>query len=804
MKFVMRTALATLTLAAGAALAGEIEIRMTVSEPVGLKRRAEPASGGLPFKPGEVKDVSELALFDKNGKLVAAQFSRLAGYGDGSVQWALADFLADVPAKGETEFVVKRGKAAAPGRALDIAETDELVTVDTGAARFAISKTKFSLLESVKLAGKQIAGPGLLEVVDVDGKVFKAGRPTKVSWEYRGPVRATLRVDGPYLDEGGKLFTSHTTRLTFWAGLSAVKVEHSLRNSVPENGFDAKIKQATISLGLGFQGKEEGKGKDWAACGDGRAGLLVVERHTGGCFPGAGTYWNCKAKSVHKLEAGGGRAAVWVIPEGGEKIGYGADHFALADLAHKDSEIWLDFYTGSREAKVNEDRQKALRSKLHALTDGSWISETEALGIGSFGTLADEIETYKKWGWKRWDDPIFKKRSKVPHEPDAYVAKEMIHDESEGDSAEGCLLMYVRTGKRGYFDWGEAWARYYKAHYAYRTDGFEYKEGRPTKGLKVGWYAPKEYSWKDSRAEISHFYGAGLFDYYCLTGDVDALEGGRDLAEHARALLARLKPGKPVAGNGPRNFARPWMVVLRLAQLTRDPQDLAGAERAAQLAFKSPDWDERGFFHGGGTAHRKMYKHYLAQNAVPPRLAAHMKEKGLTITPITCVVKARDGSSWPVRMGGGWQQNLLNMAFERHYRLSGNPASKARVIKMAEFSRDYQWNKKCEHVHYKVFLDFPEKGMAYDGHGEWDEGCKNCPGPGAKHSGGYTRDLPDVFARAYGLTGDKSWLEWAKKAWDRGSKRGFKSTGQSAASDEVYTYAFCYPPRNDCSLTTGR
>ena len=76
--------------------------------------------------------------------------------------------------------------------------------------------------------------------------------------------------------------------------------------------------------------------------------------------------------------------------------------------------------------------------------------------------------------------------------------------------------------------------------------------------------------------------------------------------------------------------------------------------------------------------------------------------------------------------------------------------------------------------------------------------------PGAKHSGGYTRDLPDVFARAYGLTGDKSWLEWAKKAWDRGSKRGFKSTGQSAASDEVYTYAFCYPPRNDCSLTTGR
>jgi peptidoglycan/LPS O-acetylase OafA/YrhL len=44
----------------------------------------------------------------------------------------------------------------------------------------------------------------------------------------------------------------------------------------------------------------------------------------------------------------------------------------------------------------------------------------------------------------------------------------------------------------------------------------------------VGWYGPREYGWSDGRSEYCHFYGRGIFDYYCLTGDVDALEAGRD------------------------------------------------------------------------------------------------------------------------------------------------------------------------------------------------------------------------------------------------------------------------------------
>jgi hypothetical protein len=93
--------------------------------------------------------------------------------------------------------------------------------------------------------------------------------------------------------------------------------------------------------------------------------------------------------------------------------------FALADRAHKDSEVWFDFYSGTRDVAANQARAAACRSKLLIVAPGEWYSETETLGSGHFGTLADEIATYKKWGWKGWED-----RGQYPrmdHEPFGWI-----------------------------------------------------------------------------------------------------------------------------------------------------------------------------------------------------------------------------------------------------------------------------------------------------------------------------------------------------------------------------------------------
>jgi hypothetical protein len=461
--------------------------------------------------------------------------------------------------------------------------------------------------------------------------------------------------------------------------------------------------------------------------------------------------------------------------------------------------VWLDF---GPAAAGGEARRKALRSWLHALADGDWISETETLGSWRFGTLADEIATYKKWGWKGADDP--KKLPRSRHNPDAYAAKVWIHDVSETDSAEGYCLMYVRTGERGFLDGAQAYAGYFKSHYAYRTDGFDYAaKGRKNKGLKFGWHGPRQYSWADSRAEKCHFYGRGIFDYYCLTGDVDALEGGKDLVEQAAALAARYKPGGRIGYYGVRGFARMWLTPIRFAQLSRKPEDRKVADHFAQIALKAGDWDERGFIKwGAGPAYVSKKGGWLDPAKWPPRLKKYMEEKGRTLSP-KGVIQCKDGTSWSISSDGGtWQQAALQDAFYRYWKLTGSEEVKSRVIKLAEFGRDCQFSKKCQQTHYYTMVDFPDKGKPYDP-GAWQDAHNNCPGPGAKHSGWYTRFYPNVFTRAYEISGDKKWLDWAKTVWNRGSKRGYQRTKQSAADDEVGPFAGHRAPKDDSILSTS-
>jgi hypothetical protein len=776
--------LAGMTLATGA----ELSVPVTVTEPAGIARRSEPATGGIPFKKGQVRDASELALFTSAGQPVPAQFSKLSGYGDGSVQWALVDFPADVPAGGRAEYVVRPGKPAAPAKPLKITEAGDSVVVDTGAARFTVSRADCSLLASVELGGRKMAGPGSAEVVDAAGKTLKAGRPSRVTWEYRGPVRATLRLEGPYLDGGGKAFLFYTARLTFWSGSSLVRAVHSLRNSQEDGGTEAKIREARLSLGLGFSAAERGKGPTWTGLGDGQVGLLVAHRHGGGCFPGGGK------NALHRLEATGKEVTVWAVPPApgkGRLAGYGNDHFALADCAHKDTEVWLDFHAGSRDAAANEARRKALAGWLHALADPAWISETEAMGYGKFGTLADEIASYKKWGWSGWDDQ--KKHPRSPHRPDAYVSKIWVHEESESDSAECYLLMYLRTGERGYLDLGRAWAEQHKTHYAYRTDGFEYqghtKRGRKgSKGLLVGWYSPKgdPYRWQDSRSEYCHFYCRGILDYYCLTGDVDALEGGRDLVEEVSSWTAGLKPGGPIGTYGCRGFGRTWLGALRLAQLTREAKDRALADRLGEVAVKAKDWDPRGFV-TWGVGPRTIAGKWLRPDRWPPKLKKHAEAEGIALSK-DGTVTTRDGKSWRISStGGSWQQAIVQMALERYWRLSGDAEAKKWIVKMAECARDYQISKKTHQVDGRTILDFPEKDRPYHP-AEWDD-------PKHKVGGHYTRFTVGVLIRAYSITGDASWLEWSRKTWNHSTQEG---------KGQVVKFAWHDAPKNDSSLATAR
>jgi hypothetical protein len=231
-------------------------------------------------------------------------------------------------------------------------------------------------------------------------------------------------------------------------------------------------------------------------------------------------------------------------------------------------------------------------------------------------------------------------------------------------------------------------------------------------------------------------------------------------------------------------------------------------DHAAQLCIKDPvmikedDWMA---IHSGGS--NSMEKKHCAEiMAKSERLRKYMEEKGLKWDAGASKVTGADGRSWNVYdMAGSWEQTYVQQGMERYWRITGNKEAGEYVVGFANFFNKFSWDPHCQQVGYRLWgVHFPEKGMCLGSQsGRWFPEHDTCPGPGAEHSGWYTRFGPDVAARAYNVSKDKKYLEQAKMYWNRGSKRGYRRKEQSAADDEVGNFAGHVPPKDDSILSTA-
>ena len=802
------------------------DVPLAVRDGVGSARKAEPVATGVCFKPGEVKDAGKLALFTKDGQPVPAQFLPIVTLEDGSVQWALLDFQADCPANGSAEYVVKIGQPPAPPKAPITAEDKAGVyTLSTGVLEVTVDATKpiFDLISSIKLDGKAIvggAGPDAMTCRDaLDGnKLYHAGKPTKAEFDWKGPARTTLMLEGPYVDDAGKEWLGYRVRISVFAGSKLVRIEHELRNSSPAEVRTVKVKDAFLRLAAPAAGANASSDKNFLADGD----LFVKHRLISGYF----------SPGLHSLAIDNKKLVLGVVPtyEGGfeprlhkgynnqdkDKAGKPAEYnpgdtgsWWMVDDTYKVDEYWLAFDGG------DEARAKGLDSRLYALAPAGYYSDCNAFGIGPFGTLEDEEATYVAWGWKNGEarKAALLKNEWMKARPEYHVASDLAHDETETDDAEGCLLMALRTGGRGYFDAGLAWARYYTNNFVWRTDYPVGTARKPGKAMKlVGKDDSDIVSWgmsyNNGRTCGCHFYGGGAMDYYVLTGEKSLLLGCGDVQEYT-LKWDKSTPGKDgVGGYGTRGFGRQFLAAIRYYEITRDPAARKHMDHMAQLAVKEPNMirDEDWAFICA-PASNGMEKGLCTKtlNALP-KLADYMKEKGLTWDEKASAITDKSGAKWNVYdAAGSWEQTYVQQAMERYYRLTHDKDVGDYVVRYANFFRKFAWNEHCQQVGYRLWgVHFPEKGTCLGSQSsKWDPKHDTCPGPGTKHDGWYTRFGPDVAVRAFTVSGDKKYLDQAKSYWNRGSKWGYQVTKPSAPDDEVATFATHVPPKDDSILSTA-
>lgn len=201
-------------------------IPLTVEETRGVDRPRCPVRTGIPLPRGKIHAESGLSLLDREGAPVPAQFESLSRWGDGSVQWALIDFIVSVRPGGVERFsVVSDGVAAPPENGVNVAGDGMRWTIDSGGVGFIIEGKDALSITATPERAKGVGVGGSLRLVDASGRtrspVVERMRP-----ETLGPMRSTFRCDGHFRDTPLRF----TLRVHGFSGINALQMELCLHN----------------------------------------------------------------------------------------------------------------------------------------------------------------------------------------------------------------------------------------------------------------------------------------------------------------------------------------------------------------------------------------------------------------------------------------------------------------------------------------------------------------------------------------------------------------------------------------------
>ena len=207
-----------------------------------------PVTMGVPFPKGELTDPSRVRLLDAQGREVPLQTSTLAAWDPaGSISWLRLEFQTPVAADKTAGFTLEYGvspkaqlKPGTPAESILVTESAESFVVNTGPLQFTVPRGHGGVLESALLytngngkfeKDEQLLTPGGLGpyLVDGEGKVYQAAldKDATVQMEEAGPLRAVFRIESWYRSEEGSKLCKHVTRLTAYAGLPHLRLEHT-------------------------------------------------------------------------------------------------------------------------------------------------------------------------------------------------------------------------------------------------------------------------------------------------------------------------------------------------------------------------------------------------------------------------------------------------------------------------------------------------------------------------------------------------------------------------------------------------
>lgn len=730
----------------GSASALAEDIPLTVREWGGVARVNDPVTIGIPISAGQAG--ASWALFD-GAREIPLQTTVLPHR---STPWLLLDFQASLSPNEARSFTLRQqAPTASPPKAVVVSETSSRITVTTGPLRTEISKTTFNLLDKVWLdrnadgtfaSGEQIVSSGstsnlVAHDAGTNRDYFGRGPPARVEWEYRGPLRATLRVDGAYAS-GTDTLLSWTTRLTWVAGQSWVRIDHVLRNSLAARERYVKLSSARLRVGpTTTPARIRRSGSQVWADATAGAGLQLIPA-------------TVDVSTVYEPEA---------IPPV-ERVNQTVDvdlngGLVIGDLSHHGATWVLEFATLAASERAR--RAATAADPLVALAASERYSDLGAFGLDRFSTYDDEQNAYRLWGWT-WPTPgnPWSEEHNRPRVQDLYPTWSVL-DASlnpESDDLWQNVIMLARVRIPFYLDRLRAWSRYLRWEWAFRTDGFDYagawgqfgdgpatvsREPILAPALTAIDQAYIRHNIKPGKPRSSHMWNGGLLDAYYLTGDRDALEAAIDVAEQCERFLGWRTVATGEVGGNSRFQARCLLVLVRTWEATNQPRWKVAADHAVQLFLGSRSYDRRGFY-------------FATVRLFAQDIAARYAEDAKLVTPfmMTTVVEA----------------------LYRYYLVTLDAAVRTQLLEIASFAFQHGLDPATDYGGDEIIVDSPGPGdVMHVSESQWRGAPPIVPYSAAPSS----QSFINALVIRHRLTGERGYLVRAKHFWNQASKRNYKA-----------------------------
>ncbi len=412
------------------ASAAELSIPLTVPETAGQGRVRECVTMGVPFLPGQVKDVKALRLLDAEGREVPAQFRELARwwYKDNSVRWALLDFHTGIGEYERKAFTLTDGREKDYESLLKVEQTDEAITVTTGPAQFVINRKRFNLFDRVRIDAngdgrfaddEEAVSPRAENgsvVEDTFGQRYLSSEGTaEVKVEEAGPVRVCVSARGVHRAPEGKGCSrgmyGFDLRMHFYADKCLVRLDACINNASARPIGSPTFEDYSLITKLNL--KPEPKPDDPAAP------QLVMYRTYGGA-PIDGELREGQSVAVYQDSNG---AETWKVNPGVEGAGTGE----------------LSSFRGYRVVRRGKEGEETLAAGDHA-------RGLTAVGGAKFGVVV-----VPRYFWRQFPKAVeaaFDGTVRVGVLPREYKGVHWLPD-AGGAGQELWLCFYARGMKKG-------------------------------------------------------------------------------------------------------------------------------------------------------------------------------------------------------------------------------------------------------------------------------------------------------------------------------------------------------------------